>query len=144
MLELHLLLNVYRSSIITKYDSRQRRAWGNPYIFYYFLGNQTVITGDAIKEAWEQGFARKVTSSYWAMHAWYDRVWGFLKALPDTLSQMGAPSSNQEAQVLGADPGKTPSMVVNAQYTDDTGTGDTAPRPDAGRICQLAPEACRQ
>lgn len=51
-MEMHLLLNVYHDDILVRYDSRQRRTWGNPYIFYYFLNTQTQVTGASLRTIW--------------------------------------------------------------------------------------------
>jgi hypothetical protein len=126
ILEFHLMLNIYHSSIVTKYDSRQRRAWGNPYIFYYFMGHQTILTSQAIKSTWGSGFSSNVKSYYHSLMAWYDDLWPFLKGIPRMLA-------NQDR---GRDSGM-PNAVRNAGKDDDSGTGDVGPRPSAARIQQL-------
>lgn len=127
ILEFHLMLNIYHSSIVTKYDSRQRRAWGNPYIFYYFMGHQTVLTSQSIKSIWGSGFSSNVKHYYSNLMAWYDDLWPFLKGIPSMLAN----------QKRGGHNNGTPHAVSTAGAHDDTGTGNIGSRPSAARIQQL-------
>jgi hypothetical protein len=105
-LELNLMLNAYHESIVIKYDSRQRRAWGNPYIFYYFLDKQTSITMSSIKDAWGAGFTKRIIKYYWTMHQYYDGLWSKIIKIPLKLAQMGTNTKD-----TGYDGSKTPGIM---------------------------------
>ena len=132
LLEMHLVLNLYNASIVTKYDSRQRHAWGNPYIFYYFIGSQTILTGQSIKQIWQSSFRTRIESSYVAMHAWYNSIWPMLVDLPRMLASMDEGSGASQNEQVG------PSQFASSESAgQDTGSGDVANRPSAQRIRQL-------
>lgn len=52
-LELDLLFNTYLPEIVTRYDSRHRKVWGNNYIVYYFMKDTTQVTADRIDSIWK-------------------------------------------------------------------------------------------
>jgi hypothetical protein len=87
VLEMHLMLNIYHSSITTKFDSRQKRMWGNPYVFYYFLGKQTKVTGDNITSIWKrQRTISQTISAQLRKH--FDALWPRITKLAIDLPRM--------------------------------------------------------
>ncbi len=87
-LELHLLLNGYADSIVVMFDARQRRLWGNPYIFHYFIAEQSRVTSDRLKKAWTQDYMATRRRIEGTVPKWYKSLGPVIARLPRTIAQM--------------------------------------------------------
>lgn len=59
--EMDMLLNTYHQEIVTRYDSRQQRMYGNPYIWVYYMKATTIDTAAKIKKIWDVGLSENVS-----------------------------------------------------------------------------------
>lgn len=87
-LEAHMMLNVYLDSIVVMMDSRQRRLWGNPYVFHYFLSDQTRVTSDHLKRAWSQDYLDTRRHIERIGPIWYKSLGPRIARLPRTIAEM--------------------------------------------------------
>lgn len=58
--ELDVIFNAQLSDITMRYDARQKRTWGNQYIFYYFMNEPTQQTSAALKRIWNVDWGKNV------------------------------------------------------------------------------------
>lgn len=89
-LELDLHLNEYVDSLVKRYDSRAIRAFGNPYIFYYFLSGQTHSTADTLRRVWSSDFAQLVPKIMAFLVSGYAAIGKFIDSIPKILRTMGS------------------------------------------------------